>query len=260
MGPTGITSVKFVAKKYTHFSQWPICRPARKKRFISQPPLAPDGHQSTFVSCFWYICPGYPGDCIIKQLDPFKNCNEGVTGKATVLKSSVTLCGLWHLVTFLGRLTWGYSVGYGVEFGKYLWLWHKHGLQKELNRSINPMSFFLHIACVLPFEEVTSHTFESLQSSCHQSCDRHKVLREATKHFRMHHCRLVFEKEHQDPAEAERYSTAEPQQTCKNWTGKKILHMHRNPVYHWISVYLQLTLIVPVGPRFAFFFCYIKKY
>uniref|UniRef100_A0A3B4FBH0 Myb-like domain-containing protein n=1 Tax=Pundamilia nyererei TaxID=303518 RepID=A0A3B4FBH0_9CICH len=98
---------------------------------------------------------------------------------------------------------------------------------KELNRSINPMSFFLHIACVLPFEEVTSHTFESLQSSCHQSCDRHKVLREATKHFRMHHCRLVFEKEHQDPAEAERYSTAEPQQTCKNWTGKKILHMKR---------------------------------
>lgn len=83
MGPTGITSVKFVAKKYTHFSQWPICRPARKKRFISQPPLAPDGHQSTFVSCFWYICPGYPGDCIIKQLDPFKNCNEGVTGNCT---------------------------------------------------------------------------------------------------------------------------------------------------------------------------------
>lgn len=199
------------------------------------------GIKSTFVSCFWY-----PGD-------PFKNCNEGVTGKATVVKSSVTDCGLWHSVTFLGRLTSCYSVGYGVE---YLWLWHKHGLQKDLNRTINPMSFFLHIACVLPFEEVTSHTFESLQSSCHQSCDRHKVLREATEHFRMHHCRLVFEKEHQDPTEAERYSTAEPQQTCKNWTGKKILHMHRNPVYHWISVYLQLTLIVPIAPRFAFFFLF----
>uniref|UniRef100_A0AAX7UYI0 Myb-like domain-containing protein n=1 Tax=Astatotilapia calliptera TaxID=8154 RepID=A0AAX7UYI0_ASTCA len=92
--------------------------------------------------------------------------------------------------------------------------------------------------CVLPFEEVTSHTFESLQSSCHQSCDRHKVLREATKHFRMHHCRLVFEKEHQDPAEAERYSAAEPQQTCKNWTGPsegegKVINKNTLPEHRW---------------------------
>lgn len=161
MGPTGITSVKFVAKKYTHFSQWPICRPVRKKRFISQPPLAPDGHQSTFVSCFWYICPGYPGDCIIKQLDPFKNCNEGVTGKATVLKSSVTLCGLWHSVTFLGRLTWGYSVGYGVEFGKYLWLWHKHGLQKELNKYKSHVLLSPHSLCVTFWGSDQSHFWVS---------------------------------------------------------------------------------------------------
>ncbi|XP_039881433.1 telomere repeats-binding bouquet formation protein 1 isoform X9 [Simochromis diagramma] len=101
-----------------------------------------------------------------------------------------------------------------------------------------PVPYSRCVACVLPFEEVTSHTFESLQSSCHQSCDRHKVLREATKHFRMHHCRLVFEKEHQDPAEAERYSTAEPQQTCKNWTGPsegegKVINKNTLPEHRW---------------------------
>nr|XP_004553367.2 telomere repeats-binding bouquet formation protein 1 isoform X7 [Maylandia zebra] len=101
-----------------------------------------------------------------------------------------------------------------------------------------PVPYSRCAACVLPFEEVTSHTFESLQSSCHQSCDRHKVLREATKHFRMHHCRLVFEKEHQDPAEAERYSTAEPQQTCKNWTGPsegegKVINKNTLPEHRW---------------------------
>ncbi|XP_003440611.2 telomere repeats-binding bouquet formation protein 1 isoform X1 [Oreochromis niloticus] len=83
-----------------------------------------------------------------------------------------------------------------------------------------PVRYSRCAACVLPFEEVTSHTFESLQSSCHQSCDRHKFLREATECFKMHHCKLVFEKEHQDAAEAERYSTAEPQRSCKNWTGR----------------------------------------
>ncbi|XP_026031939.1 telomere repeats-binding bouquet formation protein 1 isoform X12 [Astatotilapia calliptera] len=101
-----------------------------------------------------------------------------------------------------------------------------------------PVPYSRCAACVLPFEEVTSHTFESLQSSCHQSCDRHKVLREATKHFRMHHCRLVFEKEHQDPAEAERYSAAEPQQTCKNWTGPsegegKVINKNTLPEHRW---------------------------
>ncbi|XP_030587600.1 telomere repeats-binding bouquet formation protein 1 isoform X3 [Archocentrus centrarchus] len=74
-------------------------------------------------------------------------------------------------------------------------------------------------ACVLPFEEVTSRTFESLQSSCQQSCDMHKVLREATERFRMRRCSLVFGKEHQEATEAERYSAAESQRSCKNWTG-----------------------------------------
>ncbi|XP_063336470.1 telomere repeats-binding bouquet formation protein 1 [Pelmatolapia mariae] len=101
-----------------------------------------------------------------------------------------------------------------------------------------PVPFSRCAACVLPFEEVTSHNFESLQSSCHQSCDRHKVLREATERFRMHHCRLMFEKEHQDPAEAERYSTAEPQQTCKNWTGPsegevKVNNKNTLPEHRW---------------------------
>ncbi|XP_054633270.1 telomere repeats-binding bouquet formation protein 1 [Dunckerocampus dactyliophorus] len=41
--------------------------------------------------------------------------------------------------------------------------------------------------CVLSFERVTSRTFASLLSSCHQSCDMHRALLEATERFRAHH-------------------------------------------------------------------------
>ncbi|KAM4553303.1 telomere repeats-binding bouquet formation protein 1 [Fundulus diaphanus] len=44
--------------------------------------------------------------------------------------------------------------------------------------------------CVLTFEEVTSRTFASLQSSRENSCDMHRVLEEATERFRM--CRFDF--------------------------------------------------------------------
>ncbi|XP_035011796.1 telomere repeats-binding bouquet formation protein 1 isoform X1 [Hippoglossus stenolepis] len=52
--------------------------------------------------------------------------------------------------------------------------------------------------CVLPFDNVTSRTFASLQSSCHHSCDMHRALQGATDQFRAHHCSLLFRRENQD--------------------------------------------------------------
>ncbi|KAK2842173.1 hypothetical protein Q5P01_012373 [Channa striata] len=52
--------------------------------------------------------------------------------------------------------------------------------------------------CVLPFEEITSRTFSSLQSSCFQSCDMHKILQEATERYRTHHCNLLVRRANQD--------------------------------------------------------------
>ncbi|KAA8590200.1 hypothetical protein FQN60_014134 [Etheostoma spectabile] len=77
--------------------------------------------------------------------------------------------------------------------------------------------------CVLPFEEVTSRTFASLQSSCHHSCDMHKVLQEATDQFRTRHFNLLFRREYQDhrvektDSDPERVSAAEPQGSWENW-------------------------------------------
>ncbi|KAF1386619.1 hypothetical protein PFLUV_G00096740 [Perca fluviatilis] len=77
--------------------------------------------------------------------------------------------------------------------------------------------------CVLPFEEVTSRTFASLQSSCHHSCDMHKVLQEATEQFRTRHFNLLFRREYQDDSveqtepDPERVSAAEPQRSRENW-------------------------------------------
>ncbi|XP_037308329.2 telomere repeats-binding bouquet formation protein 1 isoform X1 [Pungitius pungitius] len=69
--------------------------------------------------------------------------------------------------------------------------------------------------CVLPFEEVTSRTFASLQSSCQHSCDIHKVLQEATERFRTCHCNMLLKREHQDNSEPanqeyDRVSAAQP--------------------------------------------------
>ncbi|XP_056272796.1 telomere repeats-binding bouquet formation protein 1 isoform X2 [Pseudoliparis swirei] len=69
--------------------------------------------------------------------------------------------------------------------------------------------------CVLPFEEVTSRTFASLQSSCRHSCDMHKVLQEATERFRTRHCNLLLRAEYQD--DTDRASAAKPQRSCENW-------------------------------------------
>ncbi|XP_038562257.1 telomere repeats-binding bouquet formation protein 1 isoform X1 [Micropterus salmoides] len=81
--------------------------------------------------------------------------------------------------------------------------------------------------CVLPFEQVTSRTFASFQSSCAHSCDMHKVLQEATERFRTHHCKLLFRRESQDNTveqtdpESERVSTAEAQ-SWKHWSAEKV--------------------------------------
>lgn len=81
--------------------------------------------------------------------------------------------------------------------------------------------------CVLPFEEVTSRTFESLQSSCSLSCDMHKVLQEATERFRNHHWNLLFRRENQDnTVELRDPSPAEQQRSSEHWNGKRLQHMN----------------------------------
>ncbi|XP_041650777.1 telomere repeats-binding bouquet formation protein 1 isoform X2 [Cheilinus undulatus] len=72
--------------------------------------------------------------------------------------------------------------------------------------------------CVLPFEEVTSHTFSSLQSSCQHSCDMHKVLQEASKRFRTAQCHLLFNREYKDSTMGQANSLAEPQKSRGNWS------------------------------------------
>ncbi|XP_068579414.1 telomere repeats-binding bouquet formation protein 1 [Cebidichthys violaceus] len=100
--------------------------------------------------------------------------------------------------------------------------------------------------CVLPFEEVTSRTFASLQSSCHHSCDMHKVLQEATERFRTRHCNRLLRRENQDAAErtnpdSERVSAAEPQRSRGNWREVSLTPRRKEagkgqsslPDHHW---------------------------
>nr|XP_046250618.1 telomere repeats-binding bouquet formation protein 1 isoform X3 [Scatophagus argus] len=78
--------------------------------------------------------------------------------------------------------------------------------------------------CVLSFEEVTSRSFTSLQSSCHHSCDMHKVLQEATERFRTRHWNLLFRRENQGNTMEQAapgsvtVSAAEPHRGYKNWS------------------------------------------
>uniref|UniRef100_A0A3P8SYE8 Telomere repeat binding bouquet formation protein 1 n=1 Tax=Amphiprion percula TaxID=161767 RepID=A0A3P8SYE8_AMPPE len=77
--------------------------------------------------------------------------------------------------------------------------------------------------CVLPFEEVTSRTFATLQSSCQHSCDMHKVLEEATEKFRRRHCSLFLRKEHHDNTmEYIHPERAEPRRCSESWRSKKV--------------------------------------
>ncbi|XP_014902541.1 telomere repeats-binding bouquet formation protein 1 isoform X1 [Poecilia latipinna] len=76
--------------------------------------------------------------------------------------------------------------------------------------------------CVLTFEEVTSRSFASVQSSCVNSCDMHRVLQEATERFRMHRFNFGVRreqksvtKEHSDTNSA-RVSTTKLHRSCEN--------------------------------------------
>uniref|UniRef100_A0A3Q3EZ40 Telomere repeats-binding bouquet formation protein 1-like n=1 Tax=Labrus bergylta TaxID=56723 RepID=A0A3Q3EZ40_9LABR len=75
--------------------------------------------------------------------------------------------------------------------------------------------------CVLPFGELTSRTFSSLQSTCRHSCDMHKVLQEASERYRTAHCHLPFSREYQDNTaeqaepDFDSVSSAEPP---RNWS------------------------------------------
>ncbi|KAL7402700.1 hypothetical protein ABVT39_018611 [Epinephelus coioides] len=87
--------------------------------------------------------------------------------------------------------------------------------------------------CVLPFEEVTSRNFESLQGSCQHSCDMHRVLQEATERFRTRRCNLLFGREYQGDAvehtdpDSEGVLAAEPQRSRENWRGITLTPMRR---------------------------------
>ncbi|KAM7003482.1 telomere repeats-binding bouquet formation protein 1 [Tautogolabrus adspersus] len=84
--------------------------------------------------------------------------------------------------------------------------------------------------CVLPFGELTSRTFSSLQSSCRHSCDMHKVLLEASERFRTAHCHLLFSREYQDNTveqantDFDSVSVAEPQ---RNWSEVCLTPRHK---------------------------------
>lgn len=86
---------------------------------------------------------------------------------------------------------------------------------------------FSFLGCVLPFEEVTSRTFASLQSSCSNSCDMHRVLQEASERFRKHRLNFVLMKEHHDDVvehrrtNSVRVSQLKSQRSSADWSGKK---------------------------------------
>ncbi|XP_029379662.1 telomere repeats-binding bouquet formation protein 1-like isoform X2 [Echeneis naucrates] len=77
--------------------------------------------------------------------------------------------------------------------------------------------------CALPFEEVTSRTFASLQSFCRHSCEMHKALQVATERFRTCHRSLLLRREYQGnrmtstSQKSERASSTEPQRSKIKW-------------------------------------------
>uniref|UniRef100_A0A3B5N180 Telomere repeat binding bouquet formation protein 1 n=1 Tax=Xiphophorus couchianus TaxID=32473 RepID=A0A3B5N180_9TELE len=84
--------------------------------------------------------------------------------------------------------------------------------------------------CVLTFEEVTSRSFASVQSSCVNSCDMHRVLQEAMERFRMHH--FIFgDRQEQKSATAEHSDT----NSARVSTTKKRQDFSREEVQHLLS-------------------------
>ncbi|XP_049929854.1 telomere repeats-binding bouquet formation protein 1 isoform X2 [Epinephelus moara] len=115
----------------------------------------------------------------------------------------------------------------------------------EMSKEEHSVSTIRCTGCVLPFEEVTSRSFESLQDSCQHSCDMHRVLQEATERFRTRRCNLLFGREYQgdtvehtDP-ESERVLAAEPQRSRENWREVSLTPIRKGagrgclPEHHW---------------------------
>ncbi|XP_051916217.1 telomere repeats-binding bouquet formation protein 1 isoform X2 [Hippocampus zosterae] len=75
--------------------------------------------------------------------------------------------------------------------------------------------------CVMPFERVTSRTFASVLDICHQKCEMHKVLLEATARFNAPQRRSLMEEELEmlEPTQLkpEEESVGAPQRTLTSW-------------------------------------------
>uniref|UniRef100_A0A3Q2CUC5 Telomere repeat binding bouquet formation protein 1 n=1 Tax=Cyprinodon variegatus TaxID=28743 RepID=A0A3Q2CUC5_CYPVA len=93
----------------------------------------------------------------------------------------------------------------------------------------NSMAVVFFLGCVLTFEDVTSRTFASFQSSCENSCDMHRVLQEATERFRMSHLNCGVRQDqksvaagHADPSSA-KAPTPTLQRSCEKLCGKCVV-------------------------------------
>ncbi|TMS05733.1 Telomere repeats-binding bouquet formation protein 1 [Larimichthys crocea] len=113
---------------------------------------------------------------------------------------------------------------------------------------------FAHIrcaGCVMRFEEVTSRTFASLQSSCRHSCDIHKVLQEATERYRTRNCSLLFRRQHQDvTADSKRVSAAEPQRKWKNCSEVRLTPMRKGAEKDRSSKKLNAVIDITLAPLY----------
>ncbi|XP_049430670.1 telomere repeats-binding bouquet formation protein 1 isoform X2 [Epinephelus fuscoguttatus] len=115
----------------------------------------------------------------------------------------------------------------------------------EMTKEEHSVSTIRCTGCVLPFEEVTSRNFESLQGSCQHSCDMHRVLQEATERFRTRRCNLLFGREYQGNAvehtdpDSEGVLAAEPQRSRENWREVSLTPIRKGagrgclPEHHW---------------------------
>lgn len=90
--------------------------------------------------------------------------------------------------------------------------------------------------CVLRFDEVTSHTFTCLQSSCAHSCDMHRALRDATERYASQDMRALTRQpttpltrhpttpltRQPTTPRSRRVPAPEPQKNQKNWSGVRL--------------------------------------
>lgn len=114
---------------------------------------------------------------------------------------------------------------------------------------------------MLSFEEVTSRTFASLQSSRSNSCDMHRVLQQATERFRKRHLNFALMKEHQNVVLEDRHtkslrvSPVKSQRSCANWSGKKFYCLNMILLFyqHWAVCYWMLFMWAAFQTLFIMF-------